>query len=348
MSLDIKSEGINLGITDRCCVGTTGCEWDGTLRRVRTEPVYVQKVYDATLVQLQALSTVNNVRFSPNIGRGSRILRVVDIRCKKFFNPGNINDPRNLDVDPETILSGGQFVKDEKGCFVEVVGPDGLPTQKLIFANTSECDTIGRGTPVFGTQRIFLRGNVFIEIDVLVLDSRGRRSTITLTSNVPIAPANAPIVLTNFFELCVPTVYDSAFFPRFAEFCSVLCETRLATNSISRDIRVCPETGEVRIDLIIAICISCEKKIIVPVQLCVLSTGFTQLSPETSPICTTFPSLFPKQIDEDSISPLPPTPTPTPTPPCHRHSGCSSNGGSIRSFDLEDDYDLEEEVEFGD
>lgn len=344
MSLDIKSEGINLGITDRCCVGTTGCEWDGTLRRVRTEPIYVQKVYDATLVQLQALSTVNNVRFSPNIGRGSRILRVVDIRCKKFFNPGNINDPRNLDVDPETILSGGQFVKDEKGCFVEVVGPDGLPTQKLIFANTSECDTIGRGTPVFGTQRIFLRGNVFIEIDVLVLDSRGRRSTITLTSNVPIAPANAPIVLTNFFELCVPTVYDSAFFPRFAEFCSVLCETRLATNSISRDIRVCPETGEVRIDLIIAICISCEKKIIVPVQLCVLSTGFTQLSPETSPICTTFPSLFPKQIDEDSISPLPPTPT----PPCHRHSGCSSNGGSIRSFDLEDDYDLEEEVEFGD
>ena len=60
-------------------------------------------------------------------------------------------------------------------------------------------------------------------------------------------------------------------------------------------------TGEVRIDLIIAICISCEKKIIVPVQLCVLSTGFTQLSPETSPICSTFPTLFPRQIDSDSI-----------------------------------------------
>lgn len=340
MSLNIKSEGINLGITDRCCVGTTGCEWDGTLRKVRTEPVYVQKVYDATLVQLQALSTVNNVRFSPNLGRGSRILRVIDIRCRKFFNPGNINDPRNLDVDPETILSGGEFVKNEKGCFVEVVGPDGLPSQKLIFANTSECDTIGRGTPVFGTQRIFLRGNVFIEIDVLVLDSRGRRTTLTLTSNVPIAPANAPIVLTNFFELCVPTVLDSAFFPRFAEFCSVLCETRLATNSITRDIRVCPETGEVRIDLIIAICISCEKKVIVPVQLCVLSTGFTQLSPETSPICTTFPSLFPKQIDEESISPLPPS------SPCHRHIGSSSDGGSIRSFRLEDDYDSEDDLEF--
>lgn len=341
MSSNIKSDSINLGITDRCCVGTTGCEWDGTLRKVRTEPIFVQKVYDATLVNLQALSTVNNVRFTPNIGRGSRILRVVDIRCRRFFNPANINDPRNLDVDPETILSGGQFVKDSKGDFVEVIGPDGLPSQKLIFANTSECDTIERGTPVFGTQRIFLRGNVFIEIDVLVLDSRGRRTTLTLTSNVPIAPVNAPIVLTNFFELCVPSVFDSAFFPRFAEFCSLLCETRLATNSISRDIRICPETGEVRIDLIIAICISCEKKIIVPVQLCVLATGFTQLSPETSPICTTFPALFPKQIDEDSVGPVPPCHPPRHSHPhhSHPHGGGCKDGRSVRSFQLEDDYE---------
>lgn len=298
---NILPEDLTQNITDRCCVGTTGCEWDGTLRRVVTEPIFVQKVYDAILVNLQALSTVNNVRFTPNLSQGTRILRVLDIRCRRFFNPANINDPRNLVVDPETILSGGEFIKDEKGCFVEVVGPDGLHSQKIIFADTTECDGTGRGTPVFGTQRIFLRGNVFIEIDVLVLDSRGRRTTITLTSNVPIAPVNAPIILTNFFELCIPSVFDSAFFPRFAEFCNILCETRLATNSISRDIRINPETGEVRIDLIIAICISCEKKIIVPVQLCVLSTGFTQLSPETSPICTTFPTLFPKQIDSDSI-----------------------------------------------
>lgn len=353
MSSNIKSESINLGITDRCCVATTGCEWDGTLRRVRTEPIYVQKVYDATLVNLQALSTVNNVRFTPNLGRGSRILRVLDIRCRKFFNPANINDPRNLVVDPETILSGGQFVKDEKGNFVEVVGPDGLRNQKIIFANTQECDRIERGTPVFGTQRIFLRGNVFIEIDVLVLDSRGRRTTVRLTSNVPIAPANAPIILTNFFELCVPSVFDSAFFPRFAEFCNVLCETRLATNSITRDIRICPETGEVRIDLIIAICITCEKKIIVPVQLCVLSTGFTQLSPETSPICTTFPTLFPRQIDEESVGPIGPNP-PGCRPPHHHHGGgCRDNARGLDSEDnfednFEASFDEESEVEYED
>ncbi len=289
-----------LPITERCCEATTGCQWDGSLRSVVTEPLFVQKVYDATLVNLQALSTVNNVRFFPNLPRGSRILRVLDIRCRRFFNPANINDPRNLVIDPDTILSGGEFLRDEKGQFVEVVGPDGLSSEKLIFADTSECDDVNKGTPVFGTQRIRIRGNVLIDIELLILDSRDRRVRFTVSANVPIAPPNAPIVLTNFFELCIPSVFDSAFFPRFTEFCNILCETRLATNSISRDICVNPETGAITIDLIIALCVSCEKKIIVPVQLCVLSTGFPELSPDTSPICSTFPTLFPKQIDENS------------------------------------------------
>jgi len=315
---------------DRCCVGTTGCEWDGTLRRVVAEPVFVQKVYDATIVNLQALSTVNNVRFTPNLPRGSRIVRIEDIRCRKFFNPRNINDPRNLVIDPETILSGGEFVKDEKGNIVEVVGPDGIRNQKLIYADTSECDNRGRGTPVFGTQRIAIRGNVYIELDAIVADSRGRRSRVTLASNVPIAPTNTPLILTNFFELCIPSVFDSAFFPRLAEFCNLLCETRLATNSISRDININPDTGEVRVDLIIALCVSCEKKIVVPVQLCVLSTGFTEISPEVSPICTTFPTLFPRQIDEDSVGGI-------------EDPGRRKNG--FRSLGLEENEFFEDEIE---
>ncbi len=289
-----------LPITERCCTATTGCEWDGTLRNVITEPLYVQKVYDAALFNLQALSTVNNVRFSPNLPQGSRVLRVMEIKCRKFFNPSNINDPRNFKLEPETMLSGGEFLKDEKGCYVEVTGPDGFSNEKLIYVDTDECDDENKGTPVFGTQKVRVRGNMQLKIDLLILNAAGRRVRFTVTANVPVAPANSPLILTNFFELCVPSVFDSAFFPRFAEFCNVLCETRLATNSIQRDIKICPETGKISIDLVIALCITCEKKVIVPVQLCVLSTGFPELSPETSPICTTFPTLFPKQIDENS------------------------------------------------
>ncbi|MFV0518526.1 MAG: hypothetical protein ACK5MV_14135 [Aminipila sp.] len=43
---------------------------------------------------------------------------------------------------------------------------------------------------------------------------------------------------------------------------------------------------------------TCEKKIVVPVQLCVLSTGFAQISPQVNAVCSSFPSLFPNQIKE--------------------------------------------------
>lgn len=304
MSSNLRSDTNSLGITDRCCEGNTGCEWDGTLRNVRTEPVFVQKVYDAALFNLQALSNANNIKFTPSLPANARIVRIEDIRCRKFFNPENINDPRNLVIDPKTDLSGGRFVKDGKGKPVEVVGPDGLRSEKLIYVDTSECDEEGEGTPVFGTQIIKITGNVIVEMDVVIQSSR--RRTVTLTANVPITP----VELTNFFELCVPSVADSAFLPRFAEFCNLSCETRLATNSITRDIDICPESGEVRADLIIALCIACEKKIIVPVQLCVLSTGFPELSPIVSPICTTFPTLFPRQIDEESNRNKPKKPRP--------------------------------------
>lgn len=289
-----------LPITDRCCTATTGCEWDRSLRSVVTEPVFLQKVYDATLFNLQALSTVSNIRFSPNLPGGSRILNVLGIRCRRFFNPSNISDPRNLIVDPDTILSGGEFLRDKEGCFIEVVGPDGLSSERLIYADTSDCDDENAGTPIFGTQNIRVRGNVLVDIDLLILDSRDRRVTFTISANIPIATPSSPINLTNFFELCIPSIEDSAFFPRFTEFCNLNCETRLATNSVARDISVNPETGAITIDLIIALCITCEKKIIIPVQLCVLSTGFPELSPETSPICSSFPTLFPRQIDENS------------------------------------------------
>lgn len=290
-----------IDVDDRCCIGSTGCEWDGTLRDVVTEPVFLQKVFDATLVNLQALSTLSDVKFKPHLPEGAQIIRVNDIRCKKFFNPANIKDPRNLTIEPETVLSGGEFIRKENGEYVEVIGPDGLRSQRLIYADTSDCDDENRGTPVFGTQRVLVRGHVQVEIDLLILDKRDRKVIFTVSANVPIAPYKAPIVLTNFFELCIPSIEDSAFFPRFAEFCNVTCETRLGTNSINRDITINSQDGEIKVDLIISLCIACEKKIVLPVQLCVLSTGYPELSPDISPICSNFPSLFPNQIDEESI-----------------------------------------------
>ena len=290
------------GIADRCCTSQSGCDWDGTLRNVVTEPIYVQKVYDAVLFNLQGLKTAPDTCFEPPLGCGTNIIRIADIRCRKFFNPDNIKDPCNLKINPNTTLSGGQFVKKEDGCDYKVIGPDGTLSQKLVYADTSLCDEEEMGTPIFGTQEIEVSGCVEIEMDLVVSPCDSvRESIITLTAVVEIANECNPLVLTNFFEICVPSVFDTAFLPRFTEFCNLDCVIRLATNSIQRDFEIDPRTGILSVNLIISLCISCEKKIVVPVQLCVLSTGFAEISPEQAAICPTFPRLFPRQIDENSV-----------------------------------------------
>lgn len=289
---------ISPDVTTNCCTANTLCEFDGNMRNVVSEPIFVQKVYDAVLFNLQGIKTVSGQCFKPPVPRGHRIKKILDIRCKKFFNPEDVDDPKNLIVTTETTISGASFLE-KCGCPIKVVGPDGTESQKIIFTDTSDCDERGRGTSVFGTQNISITGNVIVEIDALIVDRCECESVLTLYANVPIS-TNTPLLLTNFFEICIPSTSSTAFLPRFAEFCNVECEVRLATNSTTRDIVTDLESGSISANLIIALCVTCEKKVVVPVQLCVLSTGFVQLSPQASAICSTFPQLFPDQIDEES------------------------------------------------
>lgn len=289
---------ISPDIPSNCCTANTLCKFDGNMRNVVSEPIYVQKVYDAILFNLQGLKTVSGQCFRPRIPCGHKIKRVLDIRCRKYFCPEDIDDPKNLTIETETTISGAHFVE-KCGKPITVIGPDGTPSEKIIYADTTTCDEEGKGTSVFGTQNIKITGNVIVEMDVLIVDRCDCESTLTLTANVPVATCT-PLLLTNFFEICIPSTINSAFLPRFTEFCNVNCEVRLATNSSCRYLATDCESGFVKANLIIALCVTCEKKIVVPVQLCVLSTGFVQLSPQMSPICSSFPQLFPDQIDEES------------------------------------------------
>ncbi len=296
------NNNVSPDLFQKCCNANKLCDFDGTLKHVKAEPIFVQKVFDAVLFNLQGLKTVTNQQFYPALPRGARIKRVIDIRCKRFFNPLDINDPTNLRLDVSTTISGASFVEDGCGNPIEVVGPDGTYSEKIIFADTSDCDACDSGTPIFGTQNIKITGNVLVTMDLLLADRGDHETCFTVTAKVPIATENNPLFLTNFFELCIPSVFDSAFMPRFTEFCNPGCEARLATNNIHRDITVCPD-GTVKADLIVALCVSCEKKVVVPVQLCVLSTGYVQLTPQVASICSTFPQLFPDDIQRDPCKP---------------------------------------------
>ncbi len=301
MSCKNNSDTALQSIDDRCCIADTGCYFDGRMDKIVGECIFVDKVYDSVTFNLSGLQPASKVCFgslpASKCGPKSRIVKVLDIRSKKYFNPDNINDCKNLTITPKTTLSGAQFVTDERGNPVVVPGPAGL-LQYLIYTDTEECDEEGLGTPIFGSQEITVTGTVKVEIDVEYIDALGHTQTATLTGKVPVNQ-----VLTNFFELCMPSVFDSSFLPQFTEFCNILFRARLATQSISRDISFNPVTGEVQVNLILALCITCEKKIKVPVQLCVLSTGFCKQKPRERPICgDEFPPLFPPQVNEPFVT----------------------------------------------
>jgi hypothetical protein len=287
---------------DNCCNANNICNFDGDMSNVVCEPIYVQKIYDAVLLNLQGLKTVSDQHFTPAIPSGFRIAGISEIRCKKFFNPANINDPSNAKISANTTISGASFVNDSNG-EVCVIGADGTLSERLLYADTYKCDEDDKGTPIFGTQKVCISGHVIITLDLILTDNFGREVCFPVTANVNIASPSSPLLLTSFFEMCMPSVYNTAFLPRFTEICNVSCETRLATNSFGRDLTV-NANGEVSANLIIALCVQCEKKIIVPVELCVLSTGFVQLSPNTSNVCSNFPQLFPNQINasEDEVA----------------------------------------------
>ncbi|MDO4545264.1 MAG: hypothetical protein Q4C25_03830 [Bacillota bacterium] len=282
-----------------CCNANDLCNFSGNLDDVSAVPIYVQSVYDAVRFHLQGMKTVQGLKFTPAIPCGCTVHRITEIRCKKFFDPCNAKDQNNLTLDMETGISGAYFVNDCKGV-VETIGPDGVPSEKLLFADTSSCDESGCGTPIFGTQNVRLWGNINVYMDLVLCDSCGRESTMTVCAEVNIAKPTHPLVLTNFFELCMPSTGESAFLPRLTELANAGFTCRLATNSASRDICIGPN-GEITANLIVAICVVCEKKITVPVQLCVLSSGFAEapLQENASGIINC-PGLFPERTNPAS------------------------------------------------
>lgn len=286
---------VSQDLYQNCCNSHVLCEFDGDISSLKSEPIYVQKVFDAVEFHLQGMKSVSGQVFSPCIPCGYRVKRVIDIRCKRSFNPENVDDESNLKLNVNTSISGATFLKNGAGDILTVVGADGNLSEKLLYAETSDCDDKCMGTPIFGTQNICITGDVIVELDLLLCDSCNHETIFTVCSEVNVAEACQPLVLTNFFEICMPSAIDTAFLPRFTEFCNSACETRLATNNHGRDLCI-DANGQVSANLIIAICVTCEKKIVVPVQLCVLSTGYVQAEVQQNAVCQSFPTLFPNQI----------------------------------------------------
>lgn len=278
-----------------CCNLNNLCEFDGSIENIVTAPIYVQQVFDAVKFNMQGMKTFSDQAFSPAIPKGHRIKRVIDIRCKRFFNASNVDDPCNLALDLDTNISGACFLQDGKGKHIKTVGADGTYSERIMYADTSSCDEPCKGTPVFGTQNVAITGNLIIELDLLLCDSCNKDSVFTVCTNLNVASDDNPLVLTNFFEICMPSTTDTAFLPRFTQLSNSSCEARLATNNCGRDLNI-DASGNITCNLIVAICITCEEKIVAPVQLCVLTSGYVNPPLQQNSVCSSFPGLFPENV----------------------------------------------------
>ncbi len=277
-------------IFNNCCDGSKLCNFSGNLDEVFSVPVYLQYIYDAVQFNLQGMKTIQNQTFSPAIPCGFTINRIADIRTRSFFNPGNIDDPRNLTVEMDTTLSGASFLQDCHGRPVEVIGPDGTYSQKILYADNCCCGD-NSGVPVFGTQNVSISGNIMVYIDLVLCDNCNHETVFTVCAEVPVATKSKPMNLTNFFEICMPSTTETAFLPRFTELTCCASEARLASTNCGCDLNLTSD-GELNVNLIIALCVTAEKKVIAPVQMCVLSTGLAEIPSQANTICSGFPSMF--------------------------------------------------------
>lgn len=180
-------ERVTADLYQNCCNANNLCEFDGDMSSIVTAPIYVQQVFDAVRFNLQGMKTFNEQEFTPCVPPGHRIKRVIDIRCKRFFNPANVEDPRNLLLDVDTSISGAVFLKDARGDYLKTVGADGTFSERIMFADTSDCDDKCKGTPVFGTQTVCISGNTVIEIDLLLIDNCSNEVVFTVCTTVNIA-----------------------------------------------------------------------------------------------------------------------------------------------------------------
>ncbi|MCT4565443.1 MAG: hypothetical protein N4A68_14165 [Maledivibacter sp.] len=276
-----NESGISNDNRRNCCAANTGCitpaEYDPDI--ITNECIFVEKVYDATILrdEVDRVLEVLEIPDFPIPGRDVQKFLNVRITCN---STGLIVTDRVLSINGQQTPCDPTFVP----------GPAGRQIN-LACIDTSECDAKGKGTPIVVDQRIRVTGEVEVKISGTVLTTSGDRKRFSVSTTISDSTFD-PISLRKFARLCIPST-AAAMKPSLAVFCGVLCDLILPFGLDSLEVqgRKLVITGP-----ILVFCITCEKKVKVPVQLCVLSTGFCDYE-EQGGLCVEFPKLFPDQVN---------------------------------------------------
>lgn len=274
-------------VQTNCCSANTSCvtpfEYDP--EKITSECIFVEKVYDSIIINKEADVVVDSITSGAITVPSASEIERLNITCST----------KDLIVTSTATKINGIDVTS----FPTPTGPGGVDQIPLGFIDTSKCDAENKGTPIYIAQTIEISGDINLDINGVVKScSEPAFCKFKTTASQTIAT----LTQNSFAQLCIPsTAY--AMKPSLAEFCSISCELVLP-NGLD-DVSLVPITGtdlfELQIDgAFLILCITCEKKVKVPVQLCVLSTGFCE-PPKQLGLCSDFPQLFPDQINTPII-----------------------------------------------
>lgn len=272
--------------TNGCCTANTGCitpaEYDPEV--ITSECIFVEKVYDAIQIRDEVDRVLPELRIEGFPVAETDIDEFLDVSVTCNSTGLMVRD-RVLNINGQTTPCDPTFVP----------GPGGIRQINLACIDTSECDAEGKGTPIVVDQKITIDGVVEIKISGNVLTKSGQTKAFSVKKTIDVSMLGEhphPIVLRKFARLCIPSTAAAAK-PSLAIFCAVLCDFILpfGLDSLSVEGNTLVITGP-----IIVFCITCEKKVKVPVQLCVLSTGFCEFEDQGG-LCIEFPKLFPDQVN---------------------------------------------------
>jgi hypothetical protein len=281
--------GLQQQQTDNCCTASTGCVTPSVYdpEKIVAECIFVEKVYDSALIREEA-NEVLTVFFdiADKIPVGSKVINatIICTTKPKGESSGLVIESEVLSINGVTPPSGPT-----------PIGPGGQEQIDLSFIDTSECDAVGKGTPIIVDQDIDVEGQVLLSISGTLRLPNGSHKSFSADKVVTITP----FTIKRFARLCMPSTF-AAQKPSLAEFCAILCDAILPLGLDSLEIVDASGNKKLKANIVLLFCIICEKKVKVPVQLCVLSTGFCEPE-EQGGLCVEFPRLFPEQVNVEVI-----------------------------------------------
>jgi hypothetical protein len=265
-----------------CCTSRKVCTTPLVITpdTVKAECIFVEKVYDAVLLK-EEKTIFEEVTFPiASVPIGSTFHNVT-VNCLPKPIP-NVSDGLNVTGSVVTINGITPPV------FFTPIGPGGIEQTDLSFIDTAACDAKGIGTKIIVHNQIEISGEVVLVFSGTLIKPDGTRSQFSVQQTLDFVD----FTIDKFVQLCIPSTY-AAQKPSLAELVAANCSFILPLGDNSLSVTT---IGEVKVNGLLLFCIICEKKVKVPVQLCVLATDFCQPE-EIGGLCVDFPSLFPPQVD---------------------------------------------------